>query len=287
METRDERRAWNLADLALLGVALVWGATFPLVGGAVRDTSAAAFLTLRFASASLLMLPFLRGAEWSPAAWLHGAGLGAIGFAGFWLQTEGLRSTTPSRSAFLTGLAVVLVPLLSIGLLRRVPRHGSLGGAALAASGLALLTAPGLGSWNRGDLLTLGCALAYALYILGVDRATRAVGRRGLRALVAVQLLTTALLAAAALPLEEARLVPGAALWAALLVTVPLATTGSYFLQNWAQARTTPTRTAVILTMEPVFAALFAWSWGGERLGPAALAGGGLIVAGMLVVELR
>lgn len=286
------RSTGGLPDLALLAVAAIWGTTFSLVGAAVQTTSPTVFLALRFGAAGLLMLCLLRGSAWPPGVWLHGGILALAGFAGFWFQTAGLRWTTPSRSAFVTGLSVVLVPAVVLLLFRRRPRLLSVAGAVLAAAGLVLLTSPGAGGWNRGDLLTLGCALCFAFYIAWLEPATRAVGGAGLRPLVAVQILGTGCLALVFLPLSHwteggPRLDAGAELWTALAVTVPLATVLTCFLQAWAQARMPPTRAAVILTMEPAFAALFAWIWVGERLGWLAWLGGGGIVAGMLVVELR
>lgn len=282
-----DRHPFGKADLALLAVALIWGTTFTLVGAAMRGTAPNVFLSMRFGCAVLLMLPFLRSAGWGRAALLHGIWLGIVGYVGFWFQTEGLRFTSPSRSAFLTGLSVILVPAFSVILFRRRPPLAAVVGAVLASAGLSVLTRPELGGWNRGDVLTLGCAVAWAFYILGVHRATRLAGPEGLRPLVFAQLATTAILSLAALAISDARITPGPELWIALAVTAPFATTLTYFLQNWAQGRTTPTRTAVLLTMEPVFAAFFAWLWAGESFGWGSLLGGGLIVAGMLVVELR
>lgn len=275
------------ADLALLVVALIWGTTFTLVGAAMGGTSPIVFLVLRFGLAVVCMVPFLRGARWNRAVLIHGIGIGFIGFLGFWFQTAGLRWTTPSRSAFITGLSVILVPFLSLTLLRKKPAPAAIVGACLACLGLVVLTRPDAGGWNQGDLLTLGCAVAWAGYILWVHYATRVVGQEGLRTLVFMQMASTGAFALIALPLENIRIDVGPTLILALLVTAPLATTLNYFLQNWAQARTTPTRTAVILTMEPVFAAFIAWMAGVERLPPTAWLGGVLIIGGMLIAEIR
>ncbi len=276
------------AELALLGVAAIWGATFPVMKAALADASPLAYLVARFALASVLaapLWPVLRGGM-SRRELGAGLVLGGIIAASFAAQTIGLTRIGPARSAFLTSLYVAFVPLLSVPLLGRVPRPASLAGTACALAGLGLMTWEGGGfRWALGDLLTVACAAGFALHIIGVGVFT---ARYDYRRLFLLQIGAAALLLVPALPLEPLRwsLTPRLAL--ALLATAGLATTLTFYVQNRVQRRTSPTRTAIIFATEPVFAAVFtALFWpGGTGLGGADLLGAGLILAGLVVAEL-
>jgi drug/metabolite transporter (DMT)-like permease len=273
------------ADFALLLATLVWGASFPIVGGALTEISPLVFVALRFSAAALLFVPFAvaRGGWFSRREVLSGAVVGIFLFLGFATQTIGLATTAPARAAFLTGLCVVIVPLLQVACFRRVPPLSSLLGVALATAGLALLTGIGGGGFSLGDALVLACAVAFAVQILAVDRFASAVGP--LR-LLAVELGVVAALAwPAALATETVRMPRSAAGWGAVASMALLATLGALLAQNWAQQRTPPTRAAVILAVEPVVAALCSYAFTGERLGGAGLAGSALILAGMVAAE--
>jgi len=280
------------ADLLLLSVALIWGATFVVVKEAVAHTPVYSFLFLRFGIAFLSLLPFIfRKKElYNPAYWRAGAILGALYFAAFATQTLGLARIAPSLSAFLTGLYVLMVPFLLWIFFRRPPRRRVFYASLLAAAGLWLLTSPDLSSpgsgWGAGELLTLLCALLFALHIILTDRYSR---RYDPLPLVTIQLLAVALLSALASQLWEPSLWPerfGGSLIFALLVTGILATSYALLVQTWMQRYTTPTRTAIIFAMEPVSAALFGIWFGGEHLGILQLTGGALIVAAMILAEI-
>ncbi len=275
-----------LADGSLLAASFVWGATFVIVREAIQDVSPLLFVALRFSLATLLLAPAVwwwRG--WPDARSLRaGALVGLWLFSGFALQTLGLVGTEPARAAFITGLAVVLVPPLMIVLYRRYPSAGSLAGVVLATVGLALLIGLGAGPLRGSDLAVLGGGAAFALHILAVGRYSATIGPL---MLLFVQLATVALLAwPAALLFEPLRFSGGAAGWFGLVVTVLFATLGALGAQNWAQQRTPPTRAAVIMTMEPVFAALVSFLFTAERFGPRETAGSLLILTGMLAAEL-
>lgn len=286
-----------LADAALLATTLVWGATFVVVKDALQDIRPFAFLAVRFSVAFLVLAPFFAGP-------LRRGGLGQVGrgaaigvflFAGFAAQTLGLRLTTASKAGFITGLAVVIVPLLSTLLLRQPPRRDSVAGAALATLGLATLTLGGPLAPNAGDLLVLLCAASFAMHVIAVGHFNAQPGSSA-GALATVQIGLTCLLSWAGtlgLELEYWRslgwslvAIPSRA-WTAILATAVAATAGAFLVQNLAQRHTTPTRTALILTMEPVFAALVAWLIAGESLGPRGVVGGGLVLAGMLSAQLE
>jgi drug/metabolite transporter (DMT)-like permease len=245
-------------------------------------------LTLRFAVAvaALAAAALARGDRPTPGFWRHGLLLGLAMFFGFAFQTLGLRTTTPARSAFLTGTAVLLVPFLARALLRRAVPGSAWAGVALAVAGLLALTRPwaDLGAGVRaGDLLTAGCAVAFAFQIVFTSEWSP---RHPLALLTLVQVGTTGLLAPLLLLLEPVRFAPGPALWATVGYTGLVMTAGAFFVMNWAQRRTTAPRAALIFSLEPVAAALFSHVVGGEPLHAADWLGGGLIVLGVFVSEL-
>jgi len=281
-----ERAASLRADLSLVAVAAVWGLTFAAVQRALEEAGPMSFLAARFSlAAAALALTFRGRALRVSATELRSAALLAIWLtAGYGLQTRGLLHTTASKSAFITGLSVVLVPMLSFALSRAVPRLSSAVAVLLAAVGLYLMTAPGAGQFNFGDLLTLGCAAAFALHIATAERVAP---RHDPVPLAFWQIALTA--AASALLMgttETPRLAITPWTVAALLVTGVLATAAAFAVQMWAQRETSATHVAVIFTGEPVFAAIFARVVQREVLGPAGLLGGALIVGGMLVAQL-
>lgn len=278
------------ADISLLGVAAIWGCTFVVVKRALEDASPFTFMAVRF-SIGALILGVVYRRRILPVRRSHvkaGALLALFIGGGFACQTLGLLETPASRSAFITGLYVVMVPLMAAFLGMRGLTPGSLAGAGLALGGLWLMTARTgsgeAGGLGRGELFTLACAGLFAAHIIGVDMLTR---RHPAGSLAFWQV---ALTAAACLPLalleRPPRLVPTPALLGALAVTGIAATALTLAVQNGVQALTTPARAAIIFASEPVFAAATSWAVDGEVLGGAAALGAGLILAGMLVAEL-
>jgi drug/metabolite transporter (DMT)-like permease len=208
--------------------------------------------------------------------------------AGFALQTWGLRHTTPARSGFITGLAVLIVPFVARFLLGRPVRAASWVGVALAVAGLAALTRPigaGLPAAVRlGDLLTAGCAVAFALHISFLSEWSP---RHPLVAFTFAQVLVASLGTAALIPLEAVRFdAAGAGVFGAtVLYTGVLMTALAFLVQSWGQRHTTAVRAALIFSLEPVAAALFSRFYGGEALEVADWLGGGLIVLGVIAGE--
>jgi drug/metabolite transporter (DMT)-like permease len=277
------RGRW-VADGVLLFITAVWGTTFVTVKAALADADTLTFLALRFGLGAVVAGLVARGALRNGDAWRGGAVLGALLFAGYGLQTWGLEFTTPSRSAFITGLTVVLVPFAQLVVFRRRPAPSALVGVAIASLGLALLTGADLqGGFPMGDALTLACAAVYAFHIALTGRYAR---RSPPTALVTVQLLITAVLAAAFAPLGPMRLHSTASLWGAVALTGVLASAVAISLQAWAQARTSPVRAALVFSLEPVFAAALSAGLGREPLAARGLVGGAVIVGGVLVAEL-
>jgi drug/metabolite transporter (DMT)-like permease len=218
-----------------------------------------------------------------------GALLGVVLIAGFALQTEGLRFTTPARSGFLTGLSVLFVPFLERFLYgHRIPRGAWLG-VGLALMGLTVLAGlyghPEDPNVHLGDLLTVGCAFAFSFQIIFTSQRS---ARHPLALLTTVQLASAALCSLAMLPFETRMLDLTPAFLGVLAYCGIVTTTLAFLVQNWAQShkKMTATRAAVLFTLEPVFAALFSHVVGGEALGAPVVAGGGLIIVGVLVVEL-
>lgn len=281
------------ADLALVCVTLLWGATFVVVKVALADASPLVFVLLRFVLASALLSLLL--ARHTPFRHLSlaraGTVIGAFLSAGLILQTIGLQYTTPTKSAFITALSVVLVPLLLVTVFRRRLHWSAVAGVGAATAGLYFLTVPpGTFRVERGDLLTVFCALAFAAHIVAVGHYAP---RYGTSALVVWQIVAALVFSALAAPVAHVTgLEPIAVTWTprlglALVVTAVLATALGFTVQTWAQRFTSPTHTAIIYTLEPVFAALTSYVVFAERLSGRGLLGAGLILTGVLVAELR
>lgn len=277
----------------MLFATVVWGATFVVVERAIQDLPVFHLLAYRFGLAVLLLAWWARRSLRSLAPALRrdllrdGLLVGVTLFAAYSFQTFGLVWTTPSRSAFLTGLSVLFVPLVGWLGGRLRPRPLSLAGAACALAGLWALFQPwggGAGaSFNLGDALTVGCAAGFALHVLLVERAVR---RYPVVALAVYQFAVVALLAAPSLAFEPptARHLTTAAV-AAVLVTGVLATAAAFACQLYAQRHLGPVETAVLLTLEPVVAAVLSVAVGREALTGALVLGGALVVAGMVMSD--
>jgi len=286
-----------IADFGLLAATAIWGATFVMVQQAVEAFPVFGFLAIRFGLALLCFAPFLivrrlrrrhtpveQRYRIRPREIAAGIIIGLALFAGYSFQTFGLQLTTPAKTGFITGLSVVLVPLFSAILLRQPPRQGAIFGVMLATAGLALLSLRGDLGLMTGDLIVLACAVSFALHIVATGRFAP---RMDSLTLVTTQIATVALLSLITSLIWER---PWPALQAitlqAALFTGVTATAIAFGIQTVAQRFTNPTHTALIFAMEPVWAGLFSFWLIGEVLGPRALLGGGLIVAGMLVAEL-
>jgi drug/metabolite transporter (DMT)-like permease len=282
------------ADLALIFCSLVWGATFVLVKDALASSSVFVFLFLRFGLAALALAFIYRAAlrRIDRGALGAGAVLGLLMFAGYALQTVGLVFTTPTKAAFITGTCVVMVPLLHAWMGRRWPGPWVWAGALAAFAGLYFLTVPaaGIGDLNKGDLWVLACAVVWAFHIIAVGHYSP---RHSVGALTFTQITLTAILSGAFLPLlrsanlEMPRLAWNVELVLAVVITGLGATAAAFALQVWAQKFTSPVHAAVVFTLEPVFAALTSLAFYGERPAGRSLVGAALVLAGILVSELK
>jgi drug/metabolite transporter (DMT)-like permease len=272
------------AEAFLVVVTAIWGCTFVVVKGALADASPLPFLAARFMLAGILLLAILGRGQVGRGTIFPGSILGLFLFAGYLFQTWGLIYTTPSKSAFLTGFSVILVPLIMMLSGYRMGSATLIGGV-LGLVGIYFLVAPsGMATVNRGDVLTLAGALSFAVHIVLVGHYTK---KFSFLHLVPVQILVVGLLSSVALPLvPDQTLHFTTRLVVAILVTAVLATGVAFSVQNWAQQYTPAAHTALIFTLEPVFAALSSWLVMGERFGGRVLLGSGLILAGMVVSEI-
>ncbi len=288
------------AHLLLLGVVFIWGSTFVLVKDALTDISPLLFNLLRMTLASVCLFVFYRRhlGRLTAEILAGGAIAGFFLAMGYQFQTAGLALTTPSKSAFLTGLTVVIVPLLSVVPALRAPGSSRPGwnayaGAIVALAGITLLTAPGLLSGgsslagagiNLGDVLTLGCAVAFALHLLSLAHLAK---RVHFEQLALLQIGFCAIFMAASTPLLEHSLLRLTwRLVVALLVAAVLATAAAFTIQSWAQQHLAATHTALLLAAEPLFAWLTSVLFLHQGLNGPQIWGALLIMAGIGLTEI-
>jgi drug/metabolite transporter (DMT)-like permease len=269
----------SLAVLSLAIAAFLFGATFVVVKDAVTALPPLGFVGWRFTigAAVLLAVSRPRTRQVATAGIIAGLWL----FAGYAFQTKGLVTTTASNSGLVTGLYVVFTPLLAAAVRRHHPRPLVVTGALVAFCGLAVLTVSSAFSLRTGDLWTIACAVAFAGHIVYLSRVTH---RYPVVALTGVQLAVAGVLGLASSAVFEDFTVPGSESVTALLVTGIVVSAGAFLLQVWSQTVLGPSRTALILALEPAFAALTGAVVLGERLGRRGGVGAALILAGIYVV---
>lgn len=264
-----------------------------LVKEALNDSSPLVLNTARMALAAVLLAIFYRKKMTSLTrpALVAGMVVGFFLYAGYAFQTSGLKLTTPSKSAFLTGTSTVMVPLLLVAIWRTHIHWWRVAGVVLALFGLFLMTVPagasGLADFakvNFGDILTIGCALNFAFQIIFLGRASQ---RFPFEQIAVVQIATAAVLMAVSTPLlEKPQIHLTGTVIAAILITGIFCTAVAFAIQSWAQQFTPATHTALIFTTEPVFAWLTSFIYLKERLGVRAGLGALMILGGVLVSEL-
>lgn len=288
------------AELAMVAVTVVWGSTFVLVKEALADVSTVLFLALRFSLAAVVLWIIYsktvraRSAGWSTLG--PGALAGLLLFAAYFFQTAGLKLTTPSKSAFITGLSIPMVPLASSLVYRVKPRLLEVVGILIASFGMALMTLPAMTlqpmgtattafEISRGDLLSLLCAVTFALHLVVVSHYTPIIG---FQSVAVLQVVVAAALGVMVFPVAEAVVFrPNLAVGLAVAVTGLLATALAFTTMAWAQQYTTATRTALICALEPVVAWATSWWLTGETLPVRGQLGAALILGGIVLVELR
>ncbi len=267
----------------MLLVACIWGVTFVIVKNALADIGPFLFVGIRFILAFLVLAAFsykslmdVRLPTLKDGAWL-----GLFLCIGYAFQTMGLKFTTSSNAGFITGVSVVIVPIIYALVHKKKPTGSAILTIILAVIGLFLISFPdGSFNLNYGDFLVLVCAFGFALHIIYVDIYSH---KHDALAITAVQILFVGLICTAIGLVAEpipARLTGNAL--SAIVITAVFATALAFLLQNYMQKFSTPTRFAVVLTMEPVFAALAGYWWAGDYLGRFGLVGAALILSAML-----
>lgn len=289
------KKQW-FADLTLLFVAFIWGATFVIVQNAISFLPPITFNGIRFFLATVLLGGWLFTVKRQQTVYLNkklllsGLFLGMWLFFGYATQTIGLLYTSSSKAGFITGLNVVLVPVFALILLKQRPGKNAVAGIIVAVIGLYLLTMTDISAFNKGDALVFLCSIGFAMQIVLTGKYSR---QFPTLLLTVVQLCTVSglsviyavLLEDWTLAFDHTVLFRPDVLFA-LAVTSVLATAFAFFAQTNFQKYTSPTRVALIFATEPVFAALTGFLWAGDRLSASAIFGCILILAGMILAEL-
>jgi drug/metabolite transporter (DMT)-like permease len=273
------------AELILLNVTFIYGGTFALGKMALNDVSPFVFVATRFSLGALILgsLLFREFFHISTPTLRKGIALGVLFGTGLTLQMFGLRYTTASKSAFITGMFVVFTPVAQFLIERRLPKMGNLMGVGIVALGLFFLTSPNGSHLNVGDAVTLAAAVIFALHVVYLDILTP---QENARHLTFLQIASAAAIGLLLVPFETRRFALTREVVGVLFYVVVLATLLNTFLFTRFQRDTTPTRAAVLYSMEPVFASVFAYVLLEERLGAVAVIGATLIVFGILISEL-
>lgn len=287
MPRKTEMKKYVALTLLLL-TTFFWGVTFTVVKDAVTQVDVFVFLAHRFALASLLLLLFcvLTRRRLTRSTLRDGIALGTVLFSAFGFQTVALLYTSASNTGFLTGLNVVLVPLTGALFFRQRVSASVVTGVGLAVAGLFLLSTNGTWSFNYGDILAAICAICVALHLLLTSSFSRRSGA-DIYWLTTVQICTVALLsfATAGIRGKEILTLYPQITWA-IIICALFATVFAFLVQTAMQRVLSPSHTALIFCMEPVFAALYAYLAAGERMGTIGMVGAMLIFAGMVVSEL-
>lgn len=278
---------WTVAGL--LVIAVIWGGTFPVVKDLVETVSPYSVVAARFAVAFALLgaVAFLRRRRWRPGLLRAGIVLGLVLWGGYFTQTYGLQFTTASKAGFITALNVVFVAVMAAVLSRRKTPLLTWAGVGVATLGLALLTV----DWSErfylqtGDAWVILCAVLFALHIVLVDRLAPEYDPV---LMTWVQVGVVAAVASAAAFVFDGGIggLAGPRHWWQLMYLAALATAGAVLLQVYLQKFAAPARVGLVLSLEPVFAALFSWALLGETLPLAGWIGGALVLAGVVLAEL-
>ncbi len=273
------------ALIALVAVTAIWGSTFIVVQDAVTQMPVMDFLGIRFTFAAIVMFALrpncLKGMTRSRL--IRSVVLGILLGLGFITQTYGLLHTSAAISGFITGMFVVLTPVVSWVILKRKTGKSIWGAVAIATIGLGLLSLRGW-SMGIGELLTLLCALFFALHIIGLGEWS---ARRDIYGLAVVQITVVAVISMAAAIIDGITLPPNATVWGAVILTAVFATAIGFLVQTWAQSLIRPTRVAITMTMEPVFAGFFAVVIGGDHLTLRIIIGATCVLIAMIITGLK
>jgi len=275
------------AEIYLLGIVVIWGSTFAIVKGILDQIMPFAFLAYRFFwAAFILCLIFWKRLKNIDKIILRkGFLVGIFLFLGYTFQTVGLKYTTATKAGFITGLSVVLVPIISHFFIREKIYKNSILGVILAVIGLGFLNYNSSFNYNFGDFLVLLCAISFAMHIISVGLYARKVDY----VLLVIVQLTTVFVLSFLMALFFER--PGihlyypSGVWWSIILTGIFATALAFYMQNKFQRYSTATKTAIIFSGEPIFGAIFAYLLLGEKVGLIAWIGGLLIIFGMIISQ--
>lgn len=274
------------ADIALLLVTVGWGASFLLTKSSLSELSTFNFLTIRFFVAFILssIIFYKKMINVDKNTFKYGIILGVVLYASFAFQTIGLNYTTASKSAFITGFNVMLVPVFSTLLMKKIPQRKVVFSIIIAFIGLGLLTLNNnISGINIGDIHTFICAIFCAIHILLVGKYTV---KSESVALAIIQIGVCAVLSLITSLAFETPVMPTSYnVWINILILSVVCTSGAFIVQSIAQKFTSPTHTALIYTAEPVFAAMFGYIIMGEILSNKGIIGAILILTGMIITE--
>lgn len=276
------------AEILLLLITILWGSTFTIVKKALLQVSPVLLVAMRFWIAAVVVSVLMKGnfKNIRSGTVLRGLALSVTFLGGFLFQTLGLRDTTPSNSAFITSLCVLLVPILGFLIFRHKPAVQTIAGVFMATIGLVLLLADSSQfSLHSGDFLTMLCAIMFAFQILFLGLFVR---QANYRHLIFIKIVFSAVLCSIMVPLLESPFV----IWDPwlifyLIVLGVFATALAFFLQAWAQQYSDPNHTALIFSLEPVFASIFAFVFLDQIFSAKEWAGGIMILAGIIVSEIK
>jgi len=281
-----EQLSKTKADLGLLSVTVFWGSTFILSKQVLEEVPLLLFLVIRLGIAAVVMvtITLILKRSWTKQALIHGLVLGILLYLSYLTQMGGIRYTTASNAGFITGLSVVFVPVLAIILFKDSLKINIVAGVTLATVGLLLLSGGNPLKWNQGDVLVLICAMLVTFHIIFTGRFVR---QDDVFVLTAVQMITISVLSTIVLLFSDISFtIPGTKNFLTLSYLAVFGTVYTFLMQTAMQKFTTATRTALVFSMEPIFAALFAFLIAGELLPGMGMIGGVFIIAGMLSAEI-
>ena len=276
-----------IADILLLSVTVFWGSTFIIVKKSIEQMPTFAFLSMRFWISSILLALIFspRLKNLNKELLKDGIILGIVLFLAYAFQTVALEYSSATVVGFLTGLNVIFTPIFSAVLLKKMPRVYSLIGAVLSFLGVTLMSLNDALTLSVGEILTIICAVFVAIQIILTDKYSR---KHDTFLLTVVEITTMSVLATVISISKEPHLLPkhwSSYLIFSFLITAVFATVYAFVIQNTAQKYTTPTKTAIIFIMEPVFSAIFSYLLGGEVLSLRVYIGAGVMFSGLFVSE--
>jgi drug/metabolite transporter (DMT)-like permease len=282
---RNWKSSRGLAIASIIGVTVVWGWTFLGVKDAVALMPVMDFLAVRFAVAAALLLFInpLKLLRIKRRTLWHGLIIGFLLGMSYITQTFGLQTVSPSVSGFITGMGVVFTPVFLWAILRRSINRNIWIAVGLTVGGLALLSLHGW-SFGVGELLTLACAVFVALYVIALGEWSPL---HDTYQLTVIQIFTVAVMCLVFAAPGGISVPPVSSVWWTIGITAVLASDVAFFIQTWAQTILSPSLTAVVMTMEPVFAGLFSVTLGGERPTLRLIIGAVCVLAAMLIAQLK